>query len=282
MECGVQVVLNQMKDHMKAHNANQMTINAKRLGKYKQLFKCTLCEEQFLTEDSLKNHKKKKHIENKKVQKQNKKAEDEESVFEEPKIWKEKQYLNSDKESIGVTIKSTNKFYKTSAGKLVPLMKRRNKEYTLNGNKFKVIRHIYKKDALCPEIEVEKKDGTTEKIEVTIYEPKNTIVILRKPETDHSFVVVTHMFVVDMLDKFIGGSTVEEVLVWISKAKTPVTLKVKIQKCSLCDYATKTSPSLKKHYSTVHASKLPGYTKVVAKPKISNKTAAHASYRRWP
>ena len=59
--------------------------------------------------------------------------------------------------------------------------------FNVNGVKIKVLKHSYKKGALCCDIEVCSKDGSKEIIEATLFQPTGTITIIRKPDVSPSF-----------------------------------------------------------------------------------------------
>ena len=87
-----------------------------------------------------------------------------------------------------MNIKGKNKnIFKSLSEKVQNLMKKRLKLYRVNGTKIKVIKHSFKQDALCCDVEVESSDGRKANIEATIYRPGGTITLVRKPEADHEF-----------------------------------------------------------------------------------------------
>ena len=122
---------------------------------------------------------------------------DEELSFEEPKPWNEVPWVNSDNEPMGLSIKGKAKLFKTSSLKIVSLMKRRMRVFNVNGVKIKVIKHSYKKGALCCDIEVGSKDDSKEIIEATLFQPKGTITIIRKPDVNPSYIYHYVMYLWD-------------------------------------------------------------------------------------
>ena len=129
---------------------------------------------------------------------------DSELEFEEPKPWTEKPYYNSDNEVMGHTIKGKGKTFIHNSGKVANLLKKRMKIYKVNNNKIKVTKHIYKKNALCSEIEVEKNDGNKTSLEATIFLPSNSIEVRRKPDVDPSFVGILRDVLLGFLEQFLS------------------------------------------------------------------------------
>ena len=169
--------------------------------------------------------------------------------FEEPKPWSEVPWNNSDKELAGISIKGKAKIFKNYSSKVGCLLKKRAKVFRVNDTKIKVVKHTYKKAAMCCEMEVEGTNGITETVETTIYQPSGTITLLRKPEVNPSFL--------DQLCKvliaFLDTATADEVINWSSRLKAkPIPVKTAVNKCTLCSYETKNKVSLKRHYTIVH------------------------------
>ena len=182
--------------------------------------------------------------------------EDSEMDFEEPKPWKETPYNNSDNEPTGVTLKSKSKIFISNARKIVGLLKKRMKIYKVNDTSIQIIRHIYKKGALCSEIEVEDKTGCKALVQATIFQPKNSIEIRRQPDVSQSFVDQLRDVLVCFLEKFMLGASEKEIIAWSGKFSKPIPLKTAISSCTLCDYETKSKVALKRHYTIVHTEKL--------------------------
>ena len=177
---------------------------------------------------------------------------DEELSFEEPKPWNEVPWVNSDNEPMGLSIKGKAKLFKTSSLKIVSLMKRRMRVFNVNGVKIKVIKHSYKKGALCCDIEVGSKDGSKEIIEATLFQPKGTIKIIRKPDVNPSYIELLRDVFVGFLDKFMSGANEEDVLSWSNRNPKHITVKTALSNCTLCSYETKFKDALKRHYIVVH------------------------------
>ena len=128
--------------------------------------------------------------------------------------------------------------------------------YKVNDTEIRVIRHIFKKSALCCEVEVASKNGSKDKVEVTLYEATGTISLLRKPNVDHSFVELLHNVLTCLLDKFLSGATEQEVMKWSSRKSKPITAKTTINNCTLCAFMTKSKVALKRHYTIVHTAEV--------------------------
>ena len=67
-------------------------------------------------------------------------------------------------------------------------MKSRMQVFNVKGVKIKVLKPSYKKGALCCDIEVSLKDGSTEIVEAILFQPKGTITIIRKPDVNPSYI----------------------------------------------------------------------------------------------
>ena len=177
---------------------------------------------------------------------------EDELSFEEPKPWTKEPWLNSDREVIGVNLKGKAKIFKDCSSKVAALFKRRMKTFRVKDTQIKVIRHIFKKGALCCIVEVVSKEGVKDNIEATLFRPGGTIGLLRKPDVEHVLVEILCEVIECFLDKFMAGATEEEILGWSSRRVKPIPLKTSILACTLCPFETKTRVALKRHFSIVH------------------------------
>ena len=100
------------------------------------------------------------------------------------------------------------------------------------------------------------KNGSNDKVEVTLYEATKTISLVRKSNVDHSFVELLHNVLTCFLEKFLSGATEEEVMAWASKNSKPITAKTTINNCNLCTFMTKSKVALKRHYTIVHTAEV--------------------------
>ena len=188
---------------------------------------------------------------------------DSELKFEEPKPWTEHPWLNSDKEVLGITIKGKHKSFRNNSAKIVNLMKKRIKIYKVNDTEIKVTRHIFKKSALCCKVEVTSKNGSKDKVEVTLYEATKTISLLRKSDVDHYFVELLHNVLTSFLEKLLSGATEGELIAWASKNSKPIMAKTTINNCNLCTFMTKSKVALKRHYTIVHTAEVSWTKKMI-------------------
>ena len=177
---------------------------------------------------------------------------DDEIEFEEPMPWTEHPWLNSDKEVLGVTIKGKFKLFRDSSSKIMTLMKKRMKTFKVDDTQIKVVKHVFKKAALCCDTEVVSKNGSKDNIEITLYHSTGTISLLRKPNVDHSFIELIRNVIVSFLEKFVSGAKEEEVIAWSSRTSKPITVKTNTNSCTLCSFVTKSKMALKRHYTIVH------------------------------
>ena len=77
----------------------------------------------------------------------------------------------------------------------------------VNDTKIKVLKHIYKKGALCCDVEVEAKSGMKDTIEASLYQPGGTITVMRQPDIDASLVQLLCEVLVWFLDQFLLGAS---------------------------------------------------------------------------
>ena len=187
---------------------------------------------------------------------------DEEIEFQEPKPWNEVPWVNSDNVAQGNSIKGKGNIFKGLSAKVTFLMKKRMKVFKVNDTKIKVLKHIFKKGALCCEVEVEANSGMKGIIEASIYHSLGTITLMRKPYMDPSLLELLCEVLVCFLDKFLSGSTEAEVIAWSSRKHVKVIpVKTAFNSCTLCTFETKSKVALKRHYNIVH-------TKEVAKVNL--------------
>ena len=188
-------------------------------------------------------------------------------VFDDPldeyKIYKEKPYKNSNGDPFGVTINGRAKDYIQAHNKVRELWKK-GKIYTLEykvkdqlqKGKIKLLSVIATKTIIDAVVEVIPQKGPKGNVQLKAYNPsqnrkKGATTELRKlSDYEYSQVEVLKGMIVRLLDRFIAGDSVENVL---QGCKNDADIKEIIYDCDLCNYKTKFKAGLKTHKTRIHA-----------------------------
>ena len=134
----------------------------------------------------------------------------------EYKVYREKEYTNSDKEPFGLTIKGKAKDFYTAHRKIRDLVIK-NKQYTVADCKIKVLDVVKHKAMDDCTIEVSG-DGSKGNAELKIYnqnpEKKKaaTLELRKKPGFDYDVVQKLKKVINIILDGFIAGDEIEDIL----------------------------------------------------------------------
>ena len=186
----------------------------------------------------------------------------------EYKVYKEKPYLNSDREPFGLTINGKTKEYIHAHETFRSLIKK-GKLYMVEGSKIKILDITNNKGSLNAILEVSGDGVAKGNVELKVYNPsvgkkKGATIELRKMSGfDYILVEKLKMMITNLLDGFIAGYDVEQVLA-ISKKGTlhrvigKVTSKPKLFACDLCNWQTKFGSALKSHKTRIHCKEQTG------------------------
>ena len=177
------------------------------------------------------------------------------------KVYKEKPYMNSDKNPFGLTLKGSSKEY-LLAHDTIQKMLVLNKKYTI-GNRVINIKDVTKNPRMVSaiiEVEVPEMTGQAE---LKAYFPstnkkKGATLELRKlSDSDYSHVENLKNTIVDILDGLISGNYIKEILKIEPKKKAVRMIKSnpKLFSCDLCNSQTKFPSTLKTHKSRIHVNK---------------------------
>ena len=179
------------------------------------------------------------------------------------KVYKEKPYLNSNREPFGLTIKSKSKEYihahETIKGLII-----KGKEVATSIGKLKILDAINNKAMINAIVEVTSNDGIKGNAELKVYNPsldkkKGATIEMRKV-SDSEYIHVEKMrnVVTDLLDCILAGKDSESFR-RDTKAKVPgkVTSKPKLFTCDVCSWKTKFGSALKAHMKRMHSKAQP-------------------------
>lgn len=180
-----------------------------------------------------------------------------EAKDEETKVYKIKEYKNSDGDPFGLTINAKQKEYVEAHAKFKELLKN-FREYNVESGKLKVFGTNKTKSKISSTIEVSSSDGNRGKVDLNVYNPGKkgaTIEIRKAPDFDYDFVIKAKNSINSLIDKFMNGIDLESV-VRESKKKilnknVPVEKEKKIG-CDSCEWKTVSSSALKAHITRVH------------------------------
>ena len=185
---------------------------------------------------------------------------DVESDTSEYKVYKEKPYLNSDREPFGLTIKGKSKEY-IHAHEGVKNMMKKGKQYTIDDGTVKVLDVTNNKSMLNAIIEISPNGGNKGNVEIKIYNPslnkkKGATLELRKMSGfEYSHVESLKNFITSVLDGLIAGNDIEQVISSKKDSKklfSRITSNPKLFTCDVCNWQTKFGSALKAHKTRIH------------------------------
>ena len=134
----------------------------------------------------------------------------------EYKVYKEKEYTNSDKEPFGLTLKGKAKEFYVAHKKLRDLVVK-NKQYMIADAKMKVLDVVKHKSIGDCTVEVSG-DGSKGNAELKIYKPNPdkkkgaTLELRKKPGFDYDVVKKLKTMITIIVDGFIAGDEIEDIL----------------------------------------------------------------------
>ena len=180
------------------------------------------------------------------------------------KVYKEKPYLNSDKEPFGLTINGKSKEY-IHAHETFKSMIKKGKQYAIGAGKIKILDVTKNKAMINAIVEVCGTGDNKGNVELKVYNPslnkkKGATLELRKmSDFEYSFVKKLKTVITALLDRFITGDDIEEVIRNSNTTKRPchkligrITSKPKLFACDMCTWQTKFGSALKAHKTRIH------------------------------
>ena len=135
----------------------------------------------------------------------------------EYKVYKEKPYLNSDRNPFGVTLNGKTKEYIVAHEEIKGLIKK-GKQYIIEDDKINILDVTNNKAILIAIVEVSLGSGAKGNVELKVYAPsvnkkKGATIDLRKMSGfDYNFVDKFKEIVTTLLDGLIAGNDVENVI----------------------------------------------------------------------
>ena len=164
----------------------------------------------------------------------------------EYKVYKEKPYLNSDRDPLGVSINGKTKEYLQAHETIKGLIKK-GKQYSIEKRKIKFLDVTQKNAMVSAIVEVSDVGGVKGNVEFKIYNPstnkkKGATLELRKMSGhEYNHVQILKDIIILLLDGFILGEDVEQVFKTdaIKRAASKVTSKPKLFSCDQCDWETR-------------------------------------------
>jgi hypothetical protein len=173
------------------------------------------------------------------------------------KAYKEKPYLNLNKQPFGLTLKGKTKEYIdahiTIKGLLI-----KGKEIATSVGRMKILDTTNNRAMVNTIVEIESKEGIKGKAELKAYDPnkqKGATIEIRKM-SDYEYVHVEHLknVITGLIDSIIAGENVEHSKVGTkNKVVSRVVSNPKLFTCNVCDWQTKFASALKAHKKKMHS-----------------------------
>ena len=172
------------------------------------------------------------------------------------KAYKEKPYLNSNKDPFGLTI---SKDYINAHETIKGLIKK-GKDISIVKGRMKILDAIINKAMINAIVEVTSKEGIKGNAELKVYNPslnkkKGATIEIRKV-TDFDYVLVEALrnIITGLLDCIISGrETGIHNIDSKNKTSSRVTSKPKLFTCDVCSWQTKFGSALKAHMKRIHS-----------------------------
>ena len=180
----------------------------------------------------------------------------------EYKVYKEKPYLNSDRDPLGVTINGKTKEY-LHAHDAIKKLVFKGKQYSMDKGKMKVLDATQNKGILNAIVEVSTDGENRGNAELKVYNPSNNKKKGATPEMrkmsgfEYEHVQTLKNLIILLLDSFILGNDIEHVLDTSridakKKSASKVTSRPRLFACDLCNWQTRFASALKVHKSKIH------------------------------
>ena len=180
----------------------------------------------------------------------------------EYKVYKEKPYLNSDREPFGLTLNGKTKEYVNAHENLKSMIKK-GKQIKVEAGSMKILDVTHNKAIVNAIVEVTVSGVVKGNVELKVYNPslnkkKGATIEMRKmSDFDNTNVECLKSMITGILDGLLEGMDVEEVLKndgkFIKKPVSKVTSKPKLFTCDICRWKTKFGTALKAHKTRIHS-----------------------------
>ena len=172
------------------------------------------------------------------------------------KVYKEKPYLNSNKELFGLTNKGKTKVY-VAAHENIKQMMIKNKQVTTAEGKMKIVDTSWSKAMVSSIIEVVNTDNSIYgEVELKVHNASNdkkkgaTLEIRKLSDSEYCHVELLRNIITSLLDKFMKN---EDLKTSNSRFKT----EKESFKCIICQWETRSEPALKGHMKKLHSTGKP-------------------------
>ena len=180
----------------------------------------------------------------------------------EYRVYKEKPYLNSDREPFGLTLHGKTKEYVAAHEAIRGLMKK-GKQYIVGNGKIKILDFINNKAMDKAIVEVSDDSGMKGNVEFKIYNPKigkkkgATMELRKMTDFDYLHVDKLKGSITMLLDGLLAGDDVDQVIKnskkdTMQRAIGKVSSRPKMFTCDLCKWQTKFGSALKAHMTRIH------------------------------
>ena len=185
----------------------------------------------------------------------------EEEVIEY-KVYKEKPYLNSDRDPLGISLNGKSKEYIHAHGEVKNILKK-GKQYSLLVGYMKILDVINNMANSNAIIEVDAEGEAKGNVELKIHAPSvhkkkgATIEIRKVSGFEYSQVLILRKIITCLLDNFIKGNDISDVVSNSEKLSSKsrisqVTSKPTLFTCDLCKWQTRFPSALKTHKTRIH------------------------------
>ena len=189
-----------------------------------------------------------------------------EEVFEEDveyKVYKEKPYLNSDRDPLGISLNGKSKEY-IHAHESIKKVLKKGKQYSFDKGNMKILDVTFNKAMTNAIIEVNVQGESKGNVEVKVHRPSvhkkkgATIEIRKMSGFDYDHVLILRSIIISLLDNFIIGNDINQILKTNKKGiskKTvaKVTSNPTLFACDLCKWQTRFPSALKSHKTRIHS-----------------------------
>ena len=173
------------------------------------------------------------------------------------KVYKEKPYLNSNREPFGLTLNGRSKEYVTAHGNVKDLLKK-GKVVATSAGKMKFLDVSVYKAMVNATVEVSTKDGKKGNVELKVHNPslnkkKGATIEMRKmADFEYIYVEKLRNVITYLLDSFISGEGAELFTKDLKSKIFGITSKPQLFTCDVCDWQTKFGAALKGHKKRIH------------------------------
>ena len=181
----------------------------------------------------------------------------------EYRVYKEKPYLNSERDPFGLTINGKAKEYVQAHQTFKGILKK-GKQLKIDNDVWKILGVKDVRGILNSIVEVSENGKDKGNVELKVYNPsvnkkKGATIELRKISGfEYSHVEILKRMITTLLDGFIAGKDMDEIIKngkGESFNKSKVTSKPALFSCAICNWQTKFASALKSHMTRIHRPK---------------------------